>query len=165
MQPGNCIIRVVSGIWTDLGVVCPTQDHCEVTSAQLRQWMNAGSGKTSPKGKELQTWYDGGMCSDIWNNEWPASEVDNKGGSWRCHSWPGAVNDTISFFFFSFFFFFFPFICISWRLITLQYCSGFCHTLTWISHRFTCIPHPDPPSHLPLYPIPSLFRARPWGIY
>ena len=43
---------------------------------------------------------------------------------------------------------------INWRLITLQYCSGFCHTLTWISHGFTCIPHPDPPSHLPLYPIP-----------
>ena len=29
-----------------------------------------------------------------------------------------------------FIFFFFPFIFISWRLITLQYCSGFCHTLT-----------------------------------
>ena len=42
--------------------------------------------------------------------------------------------------------FFFPFIFISWRLITLQYCSGFCHTLTWISHEFTCGPHPDPPS-------------------
>ena len=27
--------------------------------------------------------------------------------------------------------YFFPFIFISWRLITLQYCSGFCHTLTW----------------------------------
>ena len=27
-------------------------------------------------------------------------------------------------------FFFFPFIFISWRLITLQYCSGFFHTLT-----------------------------------
>ena len=26
-------------------------------------------------------------------------------------------------------YFFFPFIFISWRLITLQYCSGFCHTL------------------------------------
>ena len=26
--------------------------------------------------------------------------------------------------------FFFPFIFISWTLITLQYCSGFCHTLT-----------------------------------
>ena len=29
------------------------------------------------------------------------------------------------------FFFFFSFIFISWRLITLQYCTGFCHTLTW----------------------------------
>ena len=27
-------------------------------------------------------------------------------------------------------FIFSPFIFISWRLITLQYCSGFCHTLT-----------------------------------
>ena len=42
--------------------------------------------------------------------------------------------------------FFFPFIFISWRLITLQYCGGFCHTLTWISHGFTCVPHPDAPS-------------------
>ena len=33
---------------------------------------------------------------------------------------------------------FFSFIYISWRLITLQYCSGFCHTLIWISHEFTC---------------------------
>ena len=48
-----------------------------------------------------------------------------------------------------FLFFFFSFIFISWRLITLQYCSGFCLTLTWISHGFTCIPHPDPHSHLP----------------
>ena len=51
------------------------------------------------------------------------------------------------------YFFFFSFIFISWRLITLKYCSGFCHTLTWISHAFTCIPHPDPPSHLPPHPI------------
>ena len=55
--------------------------------------------------------------------------------------------------FFFFFFFSFSFIFISWRLITLQCCSGFCHTLTWISHGVTCIPHPDPSSHLPLYPI------------
>ena len=47
------------------------------------------------------------------------------------------------------FFFFF-----NWRLITLQYWSGFCHTLTYISHRFTRVPHPEPPSHLPLHPIP-----------
>ena len=47
------------------------------------------------------------------------------------------------------FLFFFSFIFISWRLITLQYCSGFCHTLTWISFGFTCVPHlipPPPPS-------------------
>ena len=31
----------------------------------------------------------------------------------------------------------FSFIFISWRLITLQYCSGFCHTLTWISPKET----------------------------
>ena len=53
----------------------------------------------------------------------------------------------------AYFFFFFSFIFITWRLITLH-CSGFCHTLTWISHGVTCIPHPDPPSHLPLHPIP-----------
>ena len=58
----------------------------------------------------------------------------------------------------SFFFFFF---LISWRLITLQYCSGFCHTLTWISHGFPCIPHPDPPSHIPLHPIPLGLRSAP----
>ena len=61
--------------------------------------------------------------------------------------------------------FFFPFIFISWRLITLQYCSGFCHTLTWISHGFTCVPHSEPPSRLP--PIPSLcvFPVhQPWAL-
>ena len=50
----------------------------------------------------------------------------------------------VSWFFFILFFFNFYFF-ISWRLITLQYCSGFCHTLKWLSHGFTCIPHPDPP--------------------
>ena len=42
----------------------------------------------------------------------------------------------------------------NWRLITLQYFSGFCHTLTWISYGFTCVPHPDPPSYLPPHPTP-----------
>ena len=48
---------------------------------------------------------------------------------------------------------FFSFIFISWRLITLQYCGGFCHTLTWIGHGFTCVPHLNPPTHLPPHPI------------
>ena len=59
------------------------------------------------------------------------------------------------------FYFIFSFISISWRLITLRYCSGFCHTLTWISHGVTCIPHPDPPSHLPVHPIPLGFPSAP----
>ena len=33
----------------------------------------------------------------------------------------------------------------NWRLITLQYCIGFCHTLTWIRYGCTCVPHPEPP--------------------
>ena len=48
-------------------------------------------------------------------------------------------------FFYLLFSFFFSFIFIGWRLITSQHCSGFCHTLTWISHGVTCILHPDPP--------------------
>ena len=63
------------------------------------------------------------------------------------------------------FFFFFSFIFISWRLITLQYCRGFCHTLTRISHGFTYAPHPDPPS--PFLPIPSLWVFpvhQPWAL-
>ena len=58
-------------------------------------------------------------------------------------------------------FIFFSFIFISWRLITLQYCSSFCHTLTWISHGFTCVPHPDPPSCLPPHPIPLGLPSAP----
>ena len=30
----------------------------------------------------------------------------------------------------------------------------FCHTSTWIHHGCTCVPHPEPPSHLPPHPIP-----------
>ena len=56
----------------------------------------------------------------------------------------------------------FPFWCFKWKLIisvygiilnNFFYCNGFCHTLKWNSHGFTCVPHPDPPSHLPLHPI------------
>ena len=62
------------------------------------------------------------------------------------------------------FIYFFPFIFIRWRLVTLQYFSGFCHTLTWISHGFTCVPHPDPPPAS--LSIPSLWVFpvhQPWA--
>ena len=37
--------------------------------------------------------------------------------------------------------------------MTLQYCNGFCHTLTWSSHGYTGVPHPEPPFHLPPHKI------------
>ena len=40
-------------------------------------------------------------------------------------------------------------------------CSGFCHTLKWNSHGFTCVPHPDPPSYLPLHPLPLGLPSAP----
>ena len=46
------------------------------------------------------------------------------------------------------------FMYFNWKLITLQHCGGFCHTLTWISHGCTCVPHPEAPSHLPSHPLP-----------
>ena len=53
-------------------------------------------------------------------------------------------------------FFFFLIIYLNWRLITLHYCSGFCHTLTWISHGCTGVPHPEPPpTSLPPHPVPQ----------
>ena len=30
----------------------------------------------------------------------------------------------------------------------------FCHTSTWIHHGCTCVPHPEPLSHIPSHPIP-----------
>ena len=54
--------------------------------------------------------------------------------------------------------FFFNF---NWRLITLQYCGGFCHTFTWISHGCTCVPYLDPPSHLPPNAIPQGHPSAP----
>ena len=47
------------------------------------------------------------------------------------------------------------------RLITLQYCGVFYHTLTWMSHGFTCVLHPNPPSYLPPHPIPLGLPSAP----
>ena len=52
-------------------------------------------------------------------------------------------------------FFKYKFIYFNWRLITLQYCIGFCHILTWIHHGCTCVPHPEPPLPPPSPSPPS----------
>ena len=36
----------------------------------------------------------------------------------------------------------------------------FCHTLTWIHHGCTHIPHPEPPSHHPPHPIPQFSSVQ-----
>ena len=67
------------------------------------------------------------------------------------------IKKTQWFFCFRLFFSLFTFFkknYFNWRLITLQHSSGFCHALTWISHRCTCVPHPGPPSLFPPHPIP-----------
>ena len=61
------------------------------------------------------------------------------------------------------------FFNFNWRLITLQYCSVFCHTLAWISHGYTswtAIPPPFPahPSGssqctIPEHPVSCI---KPW---
>ena len=37
----------------------------------------------------------------------------------------------------------------------------FCHTFTWICHGCTCVPHPEPPSHLLPHPIPLVHPSAP----
>ena len=46
--------------------------------------------------------------------------------------------------------FFCLFVCLFY--FTILY--WLCHTLTWICHGCTCVPHPEPHSHLPTHPIP-----------
>ena len=57
------------------------------------------------------------------------------------------------------------FICLYFFFCVFIYlffiCSEFSHTLEWNSHGFTCVPHPDPPSHLPLHPLPLGFPSAP----
>ena len=71
--------------------------------------------------------------------------------SWTKLASPALMGRFFFFFIISFFFKFYLFI----------FFSGFCHTLTWISHGYTCVPHPDPPSHLPLHPIPLGLPSAP----
>ena len=59
------------------------------------------------------------------------------------------------------------FTFLNWGIIALQYCVGFCHTSTWISHRYSYV-HTSPalehPSHRPSHPTPlSCHRALGWA--
>ena len=43
-------------------------------------------------------------------------------------------------------------IYFNWMIICLQY-SGFCHTMTWITHGCSCVSPSWTPPHLPPHPI------------
>ena len=58
------------------------------------------------------------------------------------------------------FFLFFNGFMFNLRIIVLQYCVGFCHTSTWVSHRHTDVPSLPPPtsSHPSRHSQSTLFR-------
>ena len=85
------------------------------------------------------------MCKPLLHRAHLVSQVDFP----RSRPWDKDSYASDSFFFFN------------WRLIILKYCGGFCHTLTWISHGCTCVPHPEPSSHLPPYPVPQGHPSAP----
>ena len=59
---------------------------------------------------------------------------------------------------------FFP-IFISWRLITLQYCSGFLPYIDMNQSWIYMCSHPEPPSHIPPHPIPLGHPVhQPWAL-
>ena len=69
--------------------------------------------------------------------------------------------DWFSFVFSFLFLFYFIYYYYYYYYYYFFICSEFCHTLKWNSHGFTCVPHPDPPSHLPLPPLPLGFPSAP----
>ena len=83
-------------------------------------------------------------CSVMSNSASPWTVLS---GLHRCHlSWLWLFLSTTIylFFFFIIFLFFYYFTILYW----------FCHTSTCIRHGCTCVPHPEPPSHLPPHTIP-----------
>ena len=83
---------------------------------------------------------------------------------WKAHICHIYILMVLSLLAFTLILFYFIIVCVfsfHYYFYYFLYCSGFCHTLTWISHGFTCIPHPYPPSHLPPDPIPLGLPSAP----
>ena len=64
-------------------------------------------------------------------------------------------------------FFFKSVFIFNWRIIALQYCVGFCHTLTWTNRRDTYISTLVnlPPTSLPIPPSMSSWSTGPSTLY
>ena len=100
---------------------------------------------------------------------WFIGKDSDAGKDWRQKEKEVAEDETLSitdsmdinFFFKEDFQVFCLFFYFNWRIFTLQYCGGFCHTFTWISHGCTRVPHPDPQSPLLPHPIPQGHPSAP----
>jgi len=59
---------------------------------------------------------------------------------------------------------FYLFIYFNWRTFSLQYCDGFSHISTWISHRYTRVPPilNPPPTPLPIPPLQAFPEHQLW---
>ena len=118
-----------------------------------------GMGRSPGEGHSYPPQYSG-LENSTDRGAWqvPVLGVTQVRHSWGTFTQPENINYSRSgesdhfflFFFNLFYFYFFIFIC-----------TGFCHTLKWNSHGFTCVPHPDPPPHLPLHPLPLGFPSAP----
>ena len=53
------------------------------------------------------------------------------------------------------------FLVISWFFFYFTILYWFCHTSTWIHHKYTHVPHSEPLSHLPPHTIPLGFISSP----
>ena len=116
---------------------------------QRMRWRMASPTQWTWVWASSQSWWWTGKCG-VLQSMWLQRVI---GHDWMTKLNWNSLNETLKYFFFNrntffiwtgkilcfylFFFFFPPIIFISWRLITLQYCSSFCHTLIWISHGFT----------------------------
>ena len=52
-------------------------------------------------------------------------------------------------------------IYFNWRMITFQYCAGFCHISVWTGHRYTSVPSIQHTSPHPI--LLGCYRARALG--
>ena len=100
-----------------------------------RDWGQEEKGTTED---EMAGWHhglDGREC------EWTPGVGDGQGGLACCDSWGRKAWDMTE--------------RLNWtelNYFTILY--WFCHTLTWIHHGCTCVPHLETPSHIPPHTIP-----------
>ena len=107
------------------------------------------------QGRELGT----SNCLDPAHINWRSWPLKNSSNaSWIQNLAPSLTSSVVSpithylclMFLILFFFFYLPFFFYLWWI---------CHTLKWNSQGFTCVPHPNTPSHLPLHPFPLGFPS------